>query len=437
MIALCLQENQERSICVSIMEEDQEVLHQRENQGSLANGEGEVSLRNNENGSCMCHVCNKSFKSGKALGGHMRIHNLPKKQFQRAKQGTAIAAKPKSENWVLVSGNPTCSLCGKSFSSMKSLFGHMRSHPERVRRGILHSNKTLNNGDSSNSTSSSTLSDDSAVDLSQALKGCWSVTAKRGRKSPSCSNANSGLEENEIEPSMLEAANELMLLASGNPKWEEELDDGHIEEKPLNKMGCEEDVLSLNQLFFGNSDVMKFKKRSRKKMKLTELEISKDENKLVVRCRICDIIFPSHQALEGHLCISKNIQVMDESESSDVSATKVENHSEGTNKKVDETGTVLGDSAVEAMRGHKCKIFNKTFSTGQVFGDHKRSNWSGMAQAQSAQATSSVVENGQNCSKILSFDLNQLPAMDEKEGVQSDLFIPANNMTSSSYDSSS
>ncbi|XP_027347839.1 zinc finger protein ZAT1-like [Abrus precatorius] len=411
-----------------------------------------AGLDNNEHHSWMCHICNKGFSSGKALGGHMRIHNISRKQVHKAKQGTTSAAKTKAKTWVLMSGNPTCYLCRKSFSSMKSLFAHMRSHPQRLRKVFQPHNNTPKNVASSNSTSSSTLSDDSAVDLSQALWG-WSVTAKRGRRSLSCGTVNSGLEHHGIEQRMQEAVYELMLLASGNPKRGEKVAGDNkvelspvslskklkVEAKSLNKMGFEEELLKSS---FGNCDGstdMKNKNRKRKRetkrMELTELKTAEEDKKLV-RSRISNATFPSNIALEGHLSNhknSKNIQIMDELETDGVSATEEE---EETAMQVDETGTAVGCCTVESMTGHQCKIFNKTLSMGQVSGDHKRSHWTGMAEAHSAQATSPV-EDGQNCSNILSFDLNQYPAMDDEVGVQSDLSIPSNIMTSSSYGSSS
>ncbi|KAG2399067.1 uncharacterized protein HKW66_Vig0084510 [Vigna angularis] len=89
-------------------------------------------------------------------------------------------------------------------------------------------------GASSNSTSSSTLSDDLVVDLSRVLRG-WSVIAKTGRISSSYSKSDSGLEEgDEIETQMQEVVYELMLLARGSSKCEQEVGAYQIQEHPFN-----------------------------------------------------------------------------------------------------------------------------------------------------------------------------------------------------------
>ncbi|KAG2390000.1 uncharacterized protein HKW66_Vig0225950 [Vigna angularis] len=89
-------------------------------------------------------------------------------------------------------------------------------------------------GASSNSTSSSTLSDDLTVDLSRVLRG-WSVISKRGRISSSCNKSDFGLEEgDEIKARMQEDAYELMLLAIGSPKCEQEVGADQIQEHPFN-----------------------------------------------------------------------------------------------------------------------------------------------------------------------------------------------------------
>ncbi|OMO83890.1 Zinc finger, C2H2-like protein [Corchorus capsularis] len=67
-----------------------------------------------------CPYCGQGFKSGKALGGHIRIHKV-----KVAKQ----IADQKDNNHV-------CDICNVNFPSKQSLCGHMKSHPGRTSKGI-------------------------------------------------------------------------------------------------------------------------------------------------------------------------------------------------------------------------------------------------------------------------------------------------------------
>ncbi|KAE8673640.1 Detected protein of unknown function [Hibiscus syriacus] len=100
----------------------------------------------------ICSVCNKGFTSGKALGGHIRIHmkgnkaschrKISKRQPRsnhRAKSKKTISnmkASPDGDRNQDSNEKVSCCICNKDFKSMKSLFGHMRNHPERNWRGI-------------------------------------------------------------------------------------------------------------------------------------------------------------------------------------------------------------------------------------------------------------------------------------------------------------
>ncbi|CAL0310946.1 unnamed protein product [Lupinus luteus] len=170
-----------------------------------------------------CNICFKTFKNGKALGGHRRSH------FQAAKVKSHLSNLSKTtrnnnnnNNKKVVcdddddsddDGKHTCYLCKKDFPSSHSLYGHMRSHPERDWRGIcppIHSDHKYNNNNNKHSSSSSSriydLEDDydndddcdevvePAIDLS---KSCslprWQQTGKRGRKSTSVYEAAENL----------------------------------------------------------------------------------------------------------------------------------------------------------------------------------------------------------------------------------------------------
>ncbi|XP_022728737.1 uncharacterized protein LOC111284288 [Durio zibethinus] len=189
----------------------------------------------------ICPVCSKEFTSGKALGGHIRIHMKGSKngrhrkisQLQPRNIHRAKAKKRISQNMVLpkatdgavdavdlplndqeVNEQVSCCICNKGFRSMKSLFGHMRNHPERGWRGIRPPPSDKN------SCCSSVSENDEAVEVDQIncatekglasgsdlLKSLpkWTNTAKR------CGKLT--FDENEVP----EAAYCLMKLARGD-----------------------------------------------------------------------------------------------------------------------------------------------------------------------------------------------------------------------------
>ncbi|KAE9596285.1 hypothetical protein Lal_00048626 [Lupinus albus] len=90
-----------------------------------------------------CEFCGKKFKSGKALGGHKKIHFEAHRNFKSKK---ATITTNNKANWngnkfsSLMAPNRelrlSCYLCNKDFPSEKSLCGHMRTHPNRVWRGV-------------------------------------------------------------------------------------------------------------------------------------------------------------------------------------------------------------------------------------------------------------------------------------------------------------
>nr|GFA78514.1 zinc finger C2H2-type/integrase DNA-binding domain-containing protein [Tanacetum cinerariifolium] len=112
---------------------------------------------NTEEGKKVCSVCKKEFSSGKALGGHIRVHfmyhkNSPfktgSKLFKKIGDNQDFSSGAKGEGLKVTinkpqlsimndEGVPTCFQCGNSFPSMKSLSVHMRCHPDRFWRGII------------------------------------------------------------------------------------------------------------------------------------------------------------------------------------------------------------------------------------------------------------------------------------------------------------
>lgn len=155
-------------------------------------------LRNDE--PRVCNVCKKGFSSGKALGGHMRVHVQANKELKsNSNNGRSSGCGDKT----------ICSLCGKDFPSMKSLFGHMRCHPEREWRGIQPPQQAKNSPISSSVSDPESeqfqhMVEESVTDLTESLPS-WCVKAKRGRRALVTE-----------EEKLFDAVEDLMRLARGD-----------------------------------------------------------------------------------------------------------------------------------------------------------------------------------------------------------------------------
>ncbi|PPS04180.1 hypothetical protein GOBAR_AA16493 [Gossypium barbadense] len=157
-------------------------------------------------GQHVCPVCSKGFTSGKALGGHVRIHMKANKNGGRYKKISKRQPRNNNNNnirkkipimaAVAAAETPheshgseekvSCCICKKDFKSLKSLFGHMRNHPERNWRGIRPPPSDKNSCCSSVSENDEAVVVDqikgSASDLLKSLPK-WTTTTKRFEKS--------------------------------------------------------------------------------------------------------------------------------------------------------------------------------------------------------------------------------------------------------------
>ncbi|XP_009797499.1 uncharacterized protein LOC107802631 [Nicotiana tabacum] len=352
--------------------------------------EEEVQIPKNINFRRICHVCNKGFSSGKALGGHMRIHVQAAKKFLSAKKGKRLVHKKRIldlhgqlvdfDNYNNQLPPPTCSICGKNFPSMKSLFGHMRCHPERAWRGIqppVNKNTTCLSKTASASAS--------GEDLSKSVPG-WSVTAKRGRKPIA-----------DDKEQLNDAVHHLMLLANGNS-----LESGLTGDRCYyNKHGIPEELEITNSI---NSVTSKTEaheelashvnEKRRKKVKLrflgdaiSPVSVVNDQNPGIVtppekyKCNTREKSFSTHHALGGHRSSHNKFRMV------------IQNSNVGT----------MASSMIDPVNepaASSSKNVNKNFTP---------------IGPSSSQLTSPGEVNGR---RILGFDLNELPPHDDVEYFQ-------------------
>ncbi|KAJ8532469.1 hypothetical protein K7X08_012392 [Anisodus acutangulus] len=355
----------------------------------------------NNNNRRICHVCNKGFSSGKALGGHIRIHvQATKKQLKGKKLKPPVARYYKKrilqqhdeqeldfENYNNDQLLPTCSICGKNFPSMKSLFGHMRCHPERAWRGIHppHLKKSRDGIDKKTATTANVVPG-------------WSMTAKRGRK-PIADEEDTNSGPKKDEEQLHDAVHHLMLLANGDSVLESGLTGGDY-----NKHGIREELETTNSNSLtskveianhvSESMIIDNKKKRRKKMKFLDSVQDNVASPVATpekyKCNTCEKSFVTHQALGGHMSSHNKLRMV--IQISDVTnVVAISEEAAASNSKL------LADSKLVCYS-------NKNFTTNRCQLDSPIDHQA--AGASSNQLTSR---------RILDFDLNEVPPDHEDE----------------------
>ncbi|KAJ8461293.1 hypothetical protein OPV22_034219 [Ensete ventricosum] len=253
---------------------------------------------------------------------------------------------------------PTCPECGKTFPSEKSLFGHLRCHPERDYRGAIPPPGARRKSQS-NACSS-------VARGPPATK--WS-TPKRGGKGAAVD-----------EDSDVVVAKALLLLADGKPWGQEtpavEKERSKTKQVVTTRFGG---THVLADRSYGNEVISSYNSGS-KKRKI-------DSGKTPTRCRryqcsVCFKTFASHQALGGH------------------TASHNKNKSNAQ-----EVPTAAGNGCVHiaaanavskaATAEHRCTNCSLTFSSGQALGGHMRRHFNELQnQALSSSAHSSESDKG-------------------------------------------
>ncbi|KAL6340706.1 hypothetical protein AAG906_014396 [Vitis piasezkii] len=316
-----------------------------------------------------------------------------------------------------------CPVCSKSFRSKKAVYGHMRCHPDREWRGINPppsaksdscSTVSKKNDDLSPSAMKSTVVS-SDTSPSQPLLP-WTKTGRRGKNHPLSSSSTSVLSSDlslshkhgvKNKKQVSECLGEkkrkqvvvLQLGSLRNYPSKEVSIDGRgtlmLKEKALIDTELGPRDAGLDNNIEEESSSKNTTDRSKNGNKLDQKIVS--ESPLVAprehKCSTCHKVFPTFQALGGHRSshsYKNNLQAMDAGE---------EESKEGSSKVV--------------VDGFKCNICSKNFRSGQALGGHKRAHFQGSTQATPTQDSASGKASESMGNKVLGFDLNELPRMEE------------------------
>lgn len=276
-----------------------------------------------------CKECNKSFSSGKALGGHMssahvqanKDYSFKKLSSKRKSPGSASGSNSGSEGTTI-----PCTLCHKSFSSKKSLFGHMRCHPERYWRGMVPppeahtADVSSEDGGDGDGDGDGDDGEHDQIDsgLGFNLKG-WALSNKRGR-GPVINPAFRAPDEEKENESFVAGLQLIKMLKDEcsaprkpEPEFKNNSQEGKGKEKGKEKVAENQDSESPtsgpridpnDELYNTAIQVLVSVKLDTQKRAAAAASASETDTTAAspekYKCNVCGRLFPTHQALGGH-----------------------------------------------------------------------------------------------------------------------------------------
>ncbi|CAL9181176.1 unnamed protein product, partial [Musa hybrid cultivar] len=291
----------------------------------------------------------------------------------------------------------TCPECGKTFPSDKSLFGHLRCHPERDYRGA--------NPPPGERKEPQPDAYSSIARVPPTTK--WS-TARRGRKGTAGDRDDDAI-----------AADTLLLLADGKPQRPETTITTEKEDTDTKQIagthfagtdgiGWDQKSDDMDAGSYGNELISSYKRTKNRRIKELELVNGSGTSARFRRyqCSVCFKTFSSHQALGGHRA-SHN-----KKKSNPEEAAAIPNEKEGSNTKQGED-LIHGNGAVikAEMAEHRCTNCNLTFRSGQALGGHKRRHFNVLQhRAPSSSPHSTEIDKGAKRG-LFDLHLNEVPEL--------------------------
>ncbi|WOK99664.1 zinc finger protein ZAT9-like [Canna indica] len=399
-----------------------------------------------------CKVCNKSFASGRSLGGHMRSHvnaAVVGDVDERPQSSYGLRENPK-KTWRLSDagyddGEKCCVECGTEFSTWRALFGHLKCHPERSQsqslRPALGVKEQLEKQPNSEITPvphrrrrskrmpftapcSLSGSDcerekkDGAISLMMLSRDTRYWSGSRGTVKNSLvleDRKGSELDDarNEVKKMESDSSNDL----DGLGDCSKELGKGRTKKNDLNSLAAAEMGIKLQPVKI-DPEVMESSDADESKLVRNHVDDpipNVGEKRSRFECAACKKTFKSYQALGGHRASHKRMKGCPGINNSGRSSSS----SKKTNSSVDpmatEESVVVQSEFSESSfastkknKEHECLICGKVFSSGQALGGHKRSHLVTSSDAQGNAASDTVIQEPP-LKKAALLDLN-LPA---------------------------